>query len=274
MTFDQLEMLEAIVKTGNYKTASDFLHKSQPSLSVGIKKLEEEFSITLFDRSEYRSHLTEQGKIFFQWAQSCLDSFRNLNVIGHEMGDKDIEPLINIVVDPLVEFGLLKSIFQTCLRERSATELKIRSEILGRGMELVLAQEAHLAIGIMPQPHPEIQSFKFQKIEMIPVALKKIAPHYKNFPQIIVSSPDTAGDLSKGLKCYVSEHSMKSKLILSGYGWGRLSKTEIENDYKSKNVIPIKDALVRPLSFDLHVMRHIHRAMGPVTKSMWEELQK
>jgi DNA-binding transcriptional LysR family regulator len=38
MTYDQLEMLEAIVEKGSYKAAADHLHKSQPSLSMGFKK--------------------------------------------------------------------------------------------------------------------------------------------------------------------------------------------------------------------------------------------
>ena len=73
MTFDQLEMLEAVVTHGNYRAASEHLHKSQPALSVGIRNLEEEFGITIFDRTEYRSQLTEQGRVFYQWTRQCLE---------------------------------------------------------------------------------------------------------------------------------------------------------------------------------------------------------
>lgn len=273
MTFDQLEMLEAIVKTGSYKAAADFLHKSQPSLSVGIKKLEEEFGITLFDRSEYRSRLTDQGKIFYQWAQGALESFRNLTVIGREMGDKENEPLINIVLDPLVEFNHIEGIFKTCLGQRAATELNIRTEILGKGMELVLAKESHLAIGTIAKASPELDSFLFQKVEMIPVAVKSVAESYKTFPQIVVSSPDFSGDLTKGLKCYVSDHATKCKLITAGFGWGRLAKTEIEKDLKSSKLVKIKDSVVKPISFDLHAMRNIHQPMGPLMKKIWADLK-
>jgi DNA-binding transcriptional LysR family regulator len=274
MTFDQLEMLEAIVKMGNYKAASEHLHKSQPSLSVGIKKLEEEFSITIFDKSEYRSHLTDQGKIFYQWARESLESFRNLTVIAKEMGDQKTEPLINIVIDPLVEFSFIESIFEACLGAKSATELRIRSEILGKGMELVAAKEAHFAIGPILKSHPEIESFPFQKVEMIPVAVKSIADNHKNFPQIIVSSPDSTGTISKGPKCYVSDHSMKTKLILGGFGWGGLAKYEIEAELKSKKLVPIKDSSVKPVSFDLYVMRNKTKPMGPSAKKIWAGLKK
>lgn len=273
MTFDQLEMLEAVILHGNYRAASEHLHKSQPSLSVGIKNLEEEFGITLFDRSEYRSQLTDQGKVFYQWARQCLESFRSLSVVGKEMGNKLVEPSINVVIDPLVDFDHIQSVFETCLGPKSATELRIRSEILGRGMELVRTKEATFAIGVMTKAHAEIESHPFRKIDLIPVATKKVAQAYKNFPQIVVSSPDSMGELSKGLKCYVSDHSMKAKLIINGFGWGRLAKHEIENEYKSKKLVLIKDAQVKSIHVELSLMRNLTAPMGPLSKSIWSELK-
>lgn len=273
MTFDQLEMLEAVIIHGNYRAASEYLHKSQPSLSVGIKNLEEEFGITLFDRSEYRSQLTDQGKVFYQWAKQCLESFRSLSVVGQEMGSKHVEPSINIILDPLVQFEFIQTIFENCLGPKSPTELKIRSEILGKGMELVVAKEAHFAIGTIHKSHPEIESFPFRKIEMVPVAVKKVADNYKNFPQIVITSPDSIGDLSKGPKCYVSDHSMKTKLIVGGFGWGRLAKHEIETEFKSKKLVSIKDSQVRPFNFELSVMRNITVPMGPLAKKIWNDLK-
>lgn len=274
MTFDQLEMLEAVILHGNYRAASEHLHKSQPSLSVGIKNLEEEFGISLFDRSEYRSQLTDQGKVFYQWARQCLESFRSLSVVGKEMGNKLTEPTINVVIDPLVEFENIQSVFETCLGPKSATELRIRSEILGKGMELVKSKEVTFAIGVVPKPHPEIESFPFKKIDLIPVATKKVAESYKNFPQIVVSSPDTMGELSKGPKCYVSDHGMKTKLIIGGFGWGRLAKHEIELEYKSKKLVLIKDPLVRSIHVDLCVMRNMTVPLGPLSKSIWLGLKR
>lgn len=47
MTIDQLETLEMIVEKGSFKAAAEALHKTQPSLSVAIKKLEDEFDLKL-----------------------------------------------------------------------------------------------------------------------------------------------------------------------------------------------------------------------------------
>ncbi|MBC7465978.1 MAG: LysR family transcriptional regulator [Bdellovibrio sp.] len=73
MTFDQLETLEMIVEKGSFKAAADHLHKTQPSLSVAIKKLEEEFDLKLFNRDQYRPKLTAEGIVFYNWAKQTLN---------------------------------------------------------------------------------------------------------------------------------------------------------------------------------------------------------
>jgi DNA-binding transcriptional LysR family regulator len=272
MTFDQLEMLHAIVTHGTFKAASMALHKSQPSLSVGIKKLEEEFGLELFNRDQYRPELTEQGRVFYRWSLNCLESFKNLEVIGKEMGQSDIEPKLTLIIDPLVQFEDIQAVFYSCLGAKSATELTIRSEILSKGMQAVLSGTADFAIGPILKTDDRLESIPFKKIDLIPVANRRIAKHYSSYPQIVVQSPDSSGELTKGAKCYVSDHDMKCKLILSGFGWGRMAKHEIEDRLKSKELIKIDDKIVRPFSLQFHIMRNRHHALGPVGKSIWSKL--
>lgn len=272
MTFDQLEMLEAIIENGSFKAASVALHKSQPSLSVGIKKIEEEYGITLFNRDEYRPKLSDQGKIFYQAAKVSLDSFRHLAVIATEMGQNKVEPQIHVVMDPLVQYEDIESLFKSCLGNKSPTELSLSSAILDEVMDALLSGEVDFAIGARLKNHEHIESVFFKKVEMIPVASKKIASHYQNYPQVIVKTNSTAGALSQGLKCYVSDHALKSKLILSGHGWGRLASHEIVKELKMKSLIKINDQAVKPFVIDLYLMRNKTRVMGPMAKKIWGEL--
>lgn len=269
MTYDQLEMLDAIVEKGSFKAASEALHKSQPSLSVGIKKIEEEYGISLFDRSDYRPRLTDQGQVFYKWARESLDSFRNLQTIAQEMGTQDREPKITIVIDPLVEYEEIHPVFETCMGKTNPTELTLRSEILGKGMQLLLEGEADFAISPIMKAHDQIESVFFKKVEMIPVAMKKIAKDYKSYPQVVVIAPDSQGELTKGPRCYVTDHAMKCRLILSGYGWGRLAAHEIEG---LKNLVRIQDSVVKPFKMDLFFMRNRKRPMGPLSKMIWKKI--
>ncbi len=49
MTYDQLITLVNIVSEGSFKAAAEVMHKTQPSLTMAIKKLEEEFGIAVKD---------------------------------------------------------------------------------------------------------------------------------------------------------------------------------------------------------------------------------
>ena len=66
MTIDQIKMLHAVVQQGSMQRAAKTLHKSQPSLSVAIKKIEELYNIQLFDRQTYRPTLTTEGELFYK----------------------------------------------------------------------------------------------------------------------------------------------------------------------------------------------------------------
>lgn len=274
MTYDQLEMLEAIVEQGTFKAASEFLHKSQPSLSTGIKKLEEEFGIVLFDRNDYRPKLTSQGKTFYRWAKESLDSFRSLSVVAKEMGQHQVESKLTVVIDPLVEYCDIHGVFQTCLTPQSPTELTLLSAILDNGKEMVLEEKADFAIGTLLTNDDKLESFPFRRTSLIPVAVEIIAHEYKKYPQVVVQSSSSQGGLTKGLKCYVSDHSMKYKLIQGGYGWGRLARHEIQQELDDKLLVEIKDPVVKEIDIDFYVIRHRHRPMGPVARKVWEELKK
>lgn len=269
MTYDQLAMLDAIVEKGSFKAASEALHKSQPSLSVGIKKIEEEYGITLFDRSDYRPQLTDQGRVFYKWARESLEAFRNLQTIAQEMGTQQREPKITVVIDPLVEYEEIHPVFETCMGKTNPTELTLRSEILGKGVQLLLDGEADFAISPNLKPNDQIETVFFKKVEMIPVAHKKIAKDYKSYPQVVVIAPESHGELTKGPRCYVTDHSMKCKLILSGYGWGRLAAHEIEG---YKTLVKIQDPVVKAFKLDLYFMRNRKRPMGPLSKLIWKKI--
>ena len=106
MTLDQMLTIEAIVQEGSFKAAADFLHKSQPSISMAIKKLEEEYQIILFSRDEYRPSLTTEGRIFFEKTKLVLKEFRELESIAHQM-TRGEEVELRISIDAVSPVSLI-----------------------------------------------------------------------------------------------------------------------------------------------------------------------
>lgn len=77
MDINQLQYFLAIVETGGFTKAADSLFISQPSLSVGIKRLERELGVTLFERGGRRAILTPAGHFFLEAAQDMLDNYQS-----------------------------------------------------------------------------------------------------------------------------------------------------------------------------------------------------
>jgi DNA-binding transcriptional LysR family regulator len=72
MELRQLEYFQMVSRLSSVTKAAYFLHVSQPSITVSIRKLEEELEVTLFDRSQRQLALTAEGKIYLQRVDDIL----------------------------------------------------------------------------------------------------------------------------------------------------------------------------------------------------------
>lgn len=78
MTLQQLRYIITIAETGSFGKASEKLFISQPSLSSAVKELENEFSITIFNRSAKGISLTTEGLKFLPYARQVYSQYLNL----------------------------------------------------------------------------------------------------------------------------------------------------------------------------------------------------
>ncbi|HET6929252.1 MAG TPA: LysR family transcriptional regulator [Candidatus Acidoferrum sp.] len=77
MELMQLEMFVAVVEEGSVRRASERVFRTQPAVSIGVRKLEGEFGAPLFDRSKRNSfRLTQAGESLYRYARKML-SLRN-----------------------------------------------------------------------------------------------------------------------------------------------------------------------------------------------------
>lgn len=73
MELIQLEMLVAAVEEGGMRKAADRVSRTQPAVSMALRKLEEEMGSPIFDRSQrHRYTLTEAGETLYTYAKRML----------------------------------------------------------------------------------------------------------------------------------------------------------------------------------------------------------
>lgn len=78
MTIQQLKYIIGVSETGSINKATEILYVSQPSLTAAIKDVENEFNITIFNRSSKGITLTSEGKEFIQYGRQIYAQYDNL----------------------------------------------------------------------------------------------------------------------------------------------------------------------------------------------------
>lgn len=73
MEFGQLEIFLCIAEERSFSRAAEKLLRTQPALSIAIRRLEEELGEPLFDRSSRNGTLTEAGRILHSYAQRLIN---------------------------------------------------------------------------------------------------------------------------------------------------------------------------------------------------------
>ncbi|MEL7623204.1 MAG: LysR family transcriptional regulator [Clostridiales bacterium] len=113
MKLQQLRYFQAACRYGSTLHAAEALHISQPTVSMAIKELEQEFGLTLITRQYKGFSLTHEGKTFLELTERLLDYADNVVQIMRDLGQKrnlirlGMPPMIGSILFPMiyVDFG-------------------------------------------------------------------------------------------------------------------------------------------------------------------------
>src|ERR1035437_5429827 len=79
MTLTELKYIVAVAREKHFGKAAEACHVSQPTLSVAIKKLEEELELKLFERNANEVTATVLGEEIVRQAQGVLEQAAEIN---------------------------------------------------------------------------------------------------------------------------------------------------------------------------------------------------
>lgn len=93
MTLTELRYVVAVSRERHFGRAAEACFVSQPTLSVGIKKLEEELGVSIFERGSNEITLTPVGEQIVAQAARILEEAAGIKVIAQQSGDPLAHPL-------------------------------------------------------------------------------------------------------------------------------------------------------------------------------------
>lgn len=105
MDLNHLRSFVAVAQFGHLTRASESLHLSQPALSSHIKTLEEQFGVTLFERTPSGMTLTPSGRRLLVEAEQILGAVRHL---AHSAQDLRGQPTGNLKIGTVLDPAALR----------------------------------------------------------------------------------------------------------------------------------------------------------------------
>ncbi len=149
MNLHQLEYIIAIDKHKHFVRAAEACFVTQATLSMMIKKLEEELNVIIFDRSKQPVVATEIGEIIIRQAKIILSESKKLvELIKDEK--KEMSGEIKLGIIPTVAPYLLPLFLNNFLKKYPKILVKINEFTTDQLIEKLITQEIDMAILATP----------------------------------------------------------------------------------------------------------------------------
>jgi LysR family hydrogen peroxide-inducible transcriptional activator len=151
MTLTELKYVVAVARERHFGRAAEACFVSQPTLSVAIKKLEEELGVAIFERRSSEVTLTPAGERIVAQAQRVLDEAAQIK----ELAKAGKDPLVGALrVGIIYTIGpyLLPSLIRQLLRDAPQMPLLLNENFTIKLLELLRNGEIDVAILALPLP--------------------------------------------------------------------------------------------------------------------------
>lgn len=93
MTLTELRYIIALAQTRHFGRAAEQCHVSQPTLSVGVKNLEEDLGVLIFERSKSAVRVTPVGEAIIAQAQRVLEQAQSIRELAQAGKNQLAAPL-------------------------------------------------------------------------------------------------------------------------------------------------------------------------------------
>jgi LysR family hydrogen peroxide-inducible transcriptional activator len=152
MTLTELKYIVAVARERHFGRAAEACHVSQPTLSVAIKKLEEELEVKLFERSANEISLTALGGEIVRQAQSVLEQAAGIKEIAKRGKDPLAGPLRLGVIYTIGPY-LLPDLVRQVIAQAPQMPLMLQENFTVKLLEMLRTGEIDCAI--LAEPFPD-----------------------------------------------------------------------------------------------------------------------
>lgn len=152
MTLTELKYIVAVAREKHFGRAAESCHVSQPTLSVAIKKLEEELEVKLFERSANEVSVTALGEKIVRQAQSVLEQAAAIKEMARCGQDPVAGPLTLGVIYTIGPY-LLPELVRQSIKRTPQMPLILQENFTIKLLEMLRTGEIDCAV--LAEPFPD-----------------------------------------------------------------------------------------------------------------------
>jgi LysR family hydrogen peroxide-inducible transcriptional activator len=152
MTLTELKYIVAVARERHFGKAAEACYVSQPTLSVAIKKLEEELDVKLFERSANEVTVTRLGEEIVRQAQSVLEQAAAIKEIAKRGKNPLAGPLTLGVIYTIGPY-LLPDLVRQMIRRTPEMPLMLQENFTIKLLDMLRTGEIDCAI--LAEPFPD-----------------------------------------------------------------------------------------------------------------------
>ena len=152
MTLTELKYIVAVSREKHFGRAAEACFVSQPTLSVAIKKLEEELEVKLFERSANEVTVTPLGEEIVRQAQSVLEQAASIKEIAKRGKDPLAGPLKLGVIYTIGPY-LLPDLVRQTIDRSPQMPLMLQENFTVKLLEMLRTGDIDCAI--LAEPFPD-----------------------------------------------------------------------------------------------------------------------
>jgi LysR family transcriptional regulator, hydrogen peroxide-inducible genes activator len=152
MTLTELKYIVAVARERHFGKAAEACYVSQPTLSVAVKKLEEELDVKLFERSANEVSVTALGETIVRQAQSVLEQAAAIKEIA-KRGKNPLAGALTLGVIYTISPYLLPALVRQVIEHTPEMPLMLQENFTVKLLEMLRTGEIDCAI--LAEPFPD-----------------------------------------------------------------------------------------------------------------------
>jgi LysR family hydrogen peroxide-inducible transcriptional activator len=151
MTLTELRYVVAVAREKHFGRAAEACFVSQPTLSVSIKKLEEELDVRIFERGASEVSVTPLGEEIVRQAQAVIEQAAGIRELAKRRKDPLTGPLRLGIIYTIGPY-LLPDLVRQAIERNPQMPLMLQENFTARLLELVRTGVLDCAIRAEPFP--------------------------------------------------------------------------------------------------------------------------